>query len=52
MKVGDEVIYKTIICPPKNIKYQAIHIKIDKPAAGVQHERWDAPFQHSPPINW
>ncbi len=42
-KAGDEVSYKTIACPPKLDKLQAVHVKIDKPVEGTVHERWDAP---------
>ena len=46
-KPGDEVSYKTLLTPPKNDKLQAVHVNIDKPVAGVTHERWDAPIKRS-----
>ena len=43
-KEGDEVTYKKILIPPKNEKYQAVHVTIVDLAPGVTHERWeDAP---------
>ncbi|XP_064609352.1 calcium-regulated heat-stable protein 1-like [Liolophura sinensis] len=40
---GDEVSYKTVLIPPRNEKYQAVHVKILQLAPGTVHERWDAP---------
>ncbi|OWA51708.1 putative Cold shock domain-containing protein [Hypsibius exemplaris] len=39
-KAGDEVIYKTILMPPKMEKLQAVHVQIIamKP---VKHEHWE-----------
>lgn len=47
-KEGDEVTYQKCLIPPRNEKYQAIHVKITHLAPGVTHEKWDSP---SPPVS-
>lgn len=39
---GDEVFYKLCAIPPKNERFQAVHVKIANMAPGT-HERWDTP---------
>jgi len=38
---GDEVKYRTVLCPPKRDKCQAVHVRIVHLKEGVEHHRWD-----------
>ncbi|PAA77428.1 hypothetical protein BOX15_Mlig022769g3 [Macrostomum lignano] len=40
---GDEVEYKMILVPPKNEKYQAVHVRIVHLAPNVKHHKWSEP---------
>lgn len=40
---GDEVTYQRCLVPPKNEKYQAVHVKITHLKEGKIHQRWDSP---------
>ncbi|RNA40865.1 Calcium-regulated heat stable 1 [Brachionus plicatilis] len=40
-KEGDIVSFKKELVPPKNIKYQAIHVHFVHLKEGVKHEHWD-----------
>ena len=43
---GDEVTFKKTLVPPKNEKYQAMHVKIVHLKEGTVHQRWDSPPLH------
>ncbi len=45
-KAGDIVSFKKSLIPPKNEKFQAVHVKIIHAKEGVEHERWDAHMPH------
>ncbi|XP_067938006.1 calcium-regulated heat-stable protein 1-like [Watersipora subatra] len=38
---GDEVTFQKCLAPPKNERYQAVHVKITHLKEGVTHHRWD-----------
>jgi len=38
---GDEVKFRTVLCPPKREKLQAVHVRIVHLKEGVEHHRWD-----------
>lgn len=38
---GDEVTYQMCLVPPKNERYQAVHVKITHLKEGEVHHRWD-----------
>ncbi|PAA94216.1 hypothetical protein BOX15_Mlig011599g1, partial [Macrostomum lignano] len=40
---GDEVEFRMIPIPPKNEKYQAVHVRIIHLAPGVTHHKWSEP---------
>ncbi|XP_013383373.1 cold shock domain-containing protein CG9705-like [Lingula anatina] len=42
-KEGDEVTYQVVHVPPKNEKFQAVHVHITNLVQGVTHEKWDTP---------
>ncbi|CAF0738419.1 unnamed protein product [Didymodactylos carnosus] len=44
-KAGDVVSYKKILMPPKNEKYQAIHVRFLQLSDGVKHESWEEAVQ-------
>lgn len=37
---GDEVTYKVSLVPPKNLKVQAVEVKITHLNPGTKHETW------------
>ncbi len=45
-KPGDVVKFKKSLIPPKNEKFQAVHVKITHAKEGVEHESWDAHMPH------
>ncbi|CAF0710970.1 unnamed protein product [Brachionus calyciflorus] len=45
-KEGDIVSFKKELTPPRNVKYQAIHVHFVHLKEGVKHEHWES----NPPI--
>ena len=43
---GDTVTFKTMLMPPKNEKFMAVHIKLLHLADGVKHESWEEAVEH------
>lgn len=40
-KEGDEVIFKTVLMPPRMERPQAVHVQIIAMKPGVKHDHWE-----------
>ncbi|KAI3386785.1 hypothetical protein SNEBB_002880 [Seison nebaliae] len=40
---GDIVKYRTCLIPPKNVRFQAVHVRISIPRKDVPHQHWSDP---------